>query len=171
MGVSDAVREPSLEVWNFSKVNRVGSPTHLPGTHSQLLTHPVTDPLRRGFQLPARFPDCSKSAVIPHDCYHHTIFQSGKQVQEATWLTHGTTSGAAPRGGGEAELFWVLQGRVSGMNGSHVASLMSQDIFSEAAVPWALTPKALPSSEALPHPSLLAESGSASLLSGAPFRS
>lgn len=51
------------------------------------------------------------------------------------------------------------------------SSLMSQDIFSEAAVPWALTPKALQSSEALPHPSLPAESGSVWLPSGASFRS
>ena len=68
----------------FFKIKcRGGSPTHLPGTHSRLLVQAATGPLGRGFQPPARFPDAlplkrSKSAVIPQDCCHHTVFQSRK---------------------------------------------------------------------------------------------
>ena len=96
----------------------------------------------------------------------HRFPEQETEVRKATWPPHGTTQGAAPGGGGGVGLFWVLRGCVSWMNGSHVASVMSQDMFSEAAVPWALTPKALQSSEAPPRPSLPADGGSAWLPRG-----
>lgn len=158
MGVSEAVQETSLVVWNFSELNIEGEapPTCLnPLTSSR----PGSDwPAGEGFPAPSPVPRRAPFEVQQECCdspgllSSHRFPEQETEVRKATWPTHSTTHGAAPGGGGGVGLFWVLRGRVSWMNGSHVASLMSRDMFSEATVPWALTPEALQSSEVPSRP-------------------
>lgn len=80
------------------------------------------------------------------------IFQSRKLRPGGQWPTWHSATAQPQLGRGDLGLFRVFQGCVSWMNGSQVASLMSQNILSEAAVPWGMTPKSCPFLGTLPCP-------------------